>query len=97
LWFVFFHSLSVGGRGHEERGGHGGRGGSGGHGGSEDDFRGGFGEESRGNPLWHNPQQDGWETYRGNPNECGPHDRQPHMREMDPHGFVMPFVCVYDL
>ena len=87
-------SLSTGGRGsHDDRGGHGGRGGRGDRGGPEDDFRGGFGEESRGNPLWHNTQQDGWETYRGNPHEGGPHDRPPH-GGMDPHGLVMTFFAL---
>lgn len=52
----------------------------------EDDFRGGFGEESRGAPQWHNHQQNGWETYRGNmPGEN--HIGHP-MRDDEHNGFV---------
>ena len=48
----------------------------------EDDFRGGFGEESRGAPQWHNHQQNGWETYRANmPDEN-------HMSHQMRDGFV---------
>lgn len=84
LLFTFYLFIHLGGRGfgHEGRGGRGGHEGPGGRGGMEDDFRGGFGEELRGNPQMYN--QNGWATHNGNHHEG--HHNQPDMRDMGQYG-----------